>query len=72
MAKSKKAKVDDYRSLDDATLSNTIADEEVRLQKLHFSHAVNPIENPLSIRGLRRRIAQLKTEQRKRAIAGSK
>lgn len=71
MAKSKKAKVDDYRSLDDATLSNTIADEEVRLTKLHFSHAVNPIENPLTIRTLRRRIAQLKTEQRKRAIGSN-
>lgn len=72
MAKSNKAKVDEYRSLDDATLSNTIADEQARLTKLHFSHAVNPIENPLSIRTLRRRIAQLKTEQRNRAIAGNK
>ena len=71
MAKSKKAKVDDYRSLDDASLSNNIADEESRLTRLHFSHAVNPIENPLTIRTLRRRIAQLKTEQRQRAI-GSK
>jgi len=71
MAKSKKAKVDDYRSLDDQSLNNTIADEEVRLQKVLFSHAVNPIENPLSIRGMRRRLAQLKTEQRSRAI-GSK
>lgn len=71
MAKSKKANVDEYRSLDDASLSNTIADEQSRLTRLHFSHAVNPIENPLTIRTLRRRIAQLKTEQRKRAI-GSK
>lgn len=69
MAKSKKAKVDDYRSLDDASLSNTIADEQARLTRLQFSHAVNPIENPLSIRSLRRTIAQLKTEQRKRAIS---
>jgi large subunit ribosomal protein L29 len=65
---SKKAKVDDYRSMDDASLSNTIADEQSRIQRLKFSHAVNPIENPLTIRTLRRRIAVLKTEQRKRAI----
>jgi large subunit ribosomal protein L29 len=68
MAKDKKSKADDYRSLDDQNLVNTIADEEMRMKKLQFSHAVNPIENPLTIRHLRRRIAQLKTEQRKRAL----
>ncbi len=66
MAKAKKAKVDDYRSLDDSALDERIEDEEMRLKKLHFSHAVNPIENPLTIRQLRRTIARLKTEQRKR------
>jgi large subunit ribosomal protein L29 len=69
MAKNKKAQVDDYRSYDDAALANNIADEEMRMKKLQFSHAVNPIENPLSIRSLRRRIAQLKTEQTKRALS---
>jgi large subunit ribosomal protein L29 len=39
------------------------------MKKLQFSHAVNPIENPLSIRTLRRRLAQLKTEQKKRALS---
>lgn len=69
MAKAKKAtKVDDYRSLDNEALVNKIGDEEMRLKKLKFSHAVNPIENPLSIRQLRRTIAQMKTEQRKRAL----
>jgi large subunit ribosomal protein L29 len=69
MAKAKQAKADDYRSLDDQALTDHIQEEEVRLKKLRFSHAVNPIENPLSIRTLRRRIAQLKTEQRAR-VAG--
>lgn len=68
MAKAKKAKVDDYRSLDDKALNEKISDEEVRLKKMHFSHAVNPIENPLTIRQLRRTIARMKTEQRKRAL----
>ena len=71
MAKSNKTKADDYRSLDDSALENSIADEQMRLKKLSFSHAVNPIENPLTIRALRRRIAQLKTEQRKRAIGSN-
>jgi large subunit ribosomal protein L29 len=68
MAKATKSKVDDYRSLDDKALAEKISDDEMRLKKLHFSHAVNPIENPLSIRQLRRNIARLKTEQRKRAL----
>lgn len=68
MAKAKKAKVEDYRSLDDQALTAKIQDDEMRMKKLHFSHAVNPIENPLSIRQLRRNIARLKTEQRKRAL----
>ena len=68
MAKAKKAKVEDYRSLDTEALAAKIQDEEVRLKKLHFSHAVNPIENPLTIRHLRRTIARMKTEQRKRAL----
>lgn len=68
MAKSNKAKVDDYRSLDDQALTQKIDDETMRLKKMHFSHAVNPMENPLTIRHLRRTIARLKTEQRKRAL----
>ncbi len=71
MAKNKKADVHEYRQWDDAALDNNIADEEMRMKKLQFSHAVNPIENPLSIRTLRRRIAQLKTEQNMRAIDAS-
>jgi large subunit ribosomal protein L29 len=69
MAKKNKADVHDYKNWDDAALDNNIADEELRMKKLQFSHAVNPIENPLSIRTLRRRLAQLKTEQNKRALS---
>jgi large subunit ribosomal protein L29 len=69
MAKKTKADAHEYRSWDDQALANNIADEELRLKKLQFSHAVNPIENPLSIRMLRRRLAQLKTEQTKRQLS---
>ena len=67
MAKAKIAK-DDYRSLDNEALNEKISDEEMRLKKTKFSHAVNPIENPLSIKTQRRAIARLKTEQRKREL----
>lgn len=66
MANNKQA--DDYRSLDNEALDNRISDEELRLKKTKFSHAVNPIENPLAIKTQRRMIARLKTEQRKREI----
>lgn len=68
MAKDKKAKVDDYRSLDNAGLTSKISEEELRLKKTKFSHAVNPIENPLVIKQMRRQIARLKTENRKREL----
>jgi large subunit ribosomal protein L29 len=68
MAKKNKAIVEDFRSLDDQTLTGRIGEEEVRMKKLQFNHSVNPIENPLSIRQLRRNIARLKTEQRRRAL----
>lgn len=68
MATAKKAKVDDYRSLDNEALDQKIGDEEMRLKRTKFSHAVNPIENPLVIKTQRREIARLKTEQRKRAL----
>ncbi len=68
MANAKKAKVDEYRSLDNEALNQKVLDEELRLKKTKFSHAVNPIDNPLSIKTQRRAIARLKTEQRKRAL----
>jgi len=39
------------------------------LKKLEFAHAISPLENPMSIRGLRQDIARIKTELQKRALA---
>ncbi len=68
MATEQKANVHEYRSLDNEALNEKIQDEEMRLKKTKFSHAVNPIENPLAIKTQRRAIARLKTEQRKREL----
>ena len=68
MANAKSAKANDFGSLDNEALNEKISDEEMRLKRMKFSHAVNPIENPLSIKTLRREIARMKTEQRKRAL----
>ncbi len=64
----KATKTEDYRSLSDEALVDRINAEVDRLNKMKFSHAVNPIENPMAIRGVRREISQLKTEQRKRQL----
>ena len=39
------------------------------LQKLKLSHSVTPLDNPLEIRHVRRQVARIKTEMRKRELA---
>ena len=39
-----------------------IQEDEMRLKKLEFAHAISPLENPMTIRGVRKDIARLKTE----------
>jgi large subunit ribosomal protein L29 len=58
----------DLKGLSDQDLKDKISEEQLRLKKMTFSHAITPIENPMSIRGLRRQIAQLKTELRRREL----
>ncbi len=47
--------------MNEADLTAKIKEDELRLKKLHFAHAIAPLENPQSIRILRRDIARLKT-----------
>lgn len=57
------------RDISEADLKARIAEDSLRLKKLEFAHAISPLENPMSIRGLRRDIARLKTELKKRTLA---
>lgn len=64
-------KVDFQRSLNglsEAELVAKIQEDELRMKKLSFAHAIAPLENPQSIRALRRDIARLKTQLRKTQI----
>ncbi|MBU3714342.1 MAG: 50S ribosomal protein L29 [Ferruginibacter sp.] len=54
--------------LNEAELTSRIKEDELRIKKLSFSHALTPLENPQSIRALRRDIARLKTQLRKLQI----
>ena len=57
-------KIDFLRSIGEMSevdLKSRIQEDELRLKKLSFAHAVSPLENPMNIRGVRRDIARLKT-----------
>jgi large subunit ribosomal protein L29 len=56
-------------SLSDADIKAKIVEDELRLKKMHFAHAITPLENPMSIRALRKDISRLKTEIKKRTLA---
>jgi large subunit ribosomal protein L29 len=53
----------------DEALKARVSDDEMRLKKLQFAHAVTPLENPMSIRALRKDLARLKTEMQKRKLS---
>lgn len=62
-------KVDYLRSLNglnEQDLKAKIKEDELRLKKLSFAHAISPLENPQSIRSLRRDLARLKTMLQKK------
>ncbi len=56
------------KGLSEADLTAKIKEDEARMKKLTFAHAIAPLENPQSIRALRRDIARLKTQLRKTQI----
>ena len=56
------------QSLNEQDLSARISEDEQRLKKLEFAHAISPLENPMSIRNLRRELARLKTELKKKNL----
>jgi large subunit ribosomal protein L29 len=57
------------KDLNEGDLNARITEDSLRLKKLEFAHAISPLENPLTIRGLRKDIARLKTELQKRTLA---
>lgn len=43
-------------------LKARIQEDEQRIKKVKFAHAISPLENPMNIRSIRRDLARLKTE----------
>ena len=58
--------VNSLKDLSESDLISRIREDEQRLKKLEFAHAISPLESPVNIRLLRKDIARLKTEQTKR------
>jgi large subunit ribosomal protein L29 len=66
---SKKADfVKSIKDLNENDLQARINEDEQRLKKLQFAHAISPLENPMSIRAIRKDLARLKTELQNKKI----
>ena len=66
MATKKFIELQDF-SMDD--LLNELKETESHYQKLNFDHAIKGLDNPLQLRNIRRDIARLKSEVRRRELA---
>lgn len=61
--------VSSIKDLSEADLKARIQEDELRLKKLEFAHAITPLENPMSIRALRKDLARLKTILKSRQLS---
>ncbi|MBL7710096.1 MAG: 50S ribosomal protein L29 [Chitinophagales bacterium] len=66
---SKKADfVKSIHGMNEQDLKIRLDEDKQRLKKLEFAHAISPLENPMTIRGLRKDIARLQTELKNRQL----
>lgn len=60
--------VNSLKSMSEQDLKSRIQEDELRIKKLKFAHSVSPLENPMSIRDVRKDMARTKTELRKKQL----
>jgi large subunit ribosomal protein L29 len=60
--------VKSIHGMNENDLKARLQEDELRLKKLQFAHAISPLENPMTIRNLRRDVARLKTELKKKEL----
>ncbi len=58
----------DIKDLSTEDLNEKLAEQLELLTKLRMSHAVSPLENPKQMGSIRKTIARVKTELRKREL----
>ncbi len=59
----------ELRNASDADLQDQLTESTASLEKMKFDHAVDGLENPLKLREVRRDVARIKTEIRRRELA---
>ncbi len=59
----------ELKEYSEADLAGELEATQVQYQKLKFDHAIKGLENPLLLREVRRDIARIKSEMRRREIA---
>ena len=62
-------KPQEIREMSSEEIERRIEEEQQELGKLHFNHAVAPLDNPMVLRNKRRDIARMKTILREREMA---
>jgi len=60
--------VKSLKSMSEQDLKSRIEEDELRVKKLKFAHSVSPLENPMSIRDVRKDLARTKTELSKKQL----
>ena len=59
----------ELQELTDSDLNTELVESKSQYQKMQFDHAIKGLENPLMLREIRRDIARLQTEIRRRQVA---
>jgi len=60
--------VNSLKTMTEQDLKSRIQEDELRIKKLKFAHAVSPLENPMNIREVRKDLARTKTELGKKQL----
>lgn len=63
-------KFDELQKYSIEELATEIEQTEASFQKMRFDHAIKGLEDPMRLREVRRDIARLKTEYRRRELLG--
>ena len=62
-------KYQELQESSDSDLKDMLAETNSAYEKLTFDHAIRGLDNPMELRDLRRDVARLKTEVRRREVA---
>jgi large subunit ribosomal protein L29 len=57
------------REMTDEELRGELDETQAQYRRLTFDHAIKGLDNPIALRGVRRDIARLRTEIRRRELA---